>query len=159
MNDNASLALGGQRSGLGGLPQRLVQDGVVVASGGGVLKGEHMLTGFILIQPGAEMERQLALLNSIGDPAHVARYTEFEDWFKHTQDIPGQSYSISPGYWKYDDPVPAPYAAGSVNDPYLPRTPAAFAAAVQSMIASGEPWQLITSWNEWGERADLPVEV
>src|SRR5215471_18728731 len=29
MNDNASLALGGQRSGIGGLPQRLVQDGVV----------------------------------------------------------------------------------------------------------------------------------
>ncbi|MBX5460030.1 MAG: type IV-A pilus assembly ATPase PilB [Steroidobacteraceae bacterium] len=29
MNENASLALGGVRSGLGGLPQRLVQDGVV----------------------------------------------------------------------------------------------------------------------------------
>ncbi|MGO9851600.1 MAG: type IV-A pilus assembly ATPase PilB [Steroidobacteraceae bacterium] len=29
MNDNASLALGGARSGFGGLPQRLVQDGVV----------------------------------------------------------------------------------------------------------------------------------
>jgi type IV pilus assembly protein PilB len=29
MNDNVSLALGGNRSGLGGLPQRLVQDGVV----------------------------------------------------------------------------------------------------------------------------------
>src|SRR5436305_4416177 len=30
MNDNASLALGGgPRAGLGGLPQRLVQDGVV----------------------------------------------------------------------------------------------------------------------------------
>ena len=29
MNENASLALGGSRSGLGGLPQRLVQDGVV----------------------------------------------------------------------------------------------------------------------------------
>ncbi len=29
MNDNASLAIGGPRSGLGGLPQRLVQDGVV----------------------------------------------------------------------------------------------------------------------------------
>jgi type IV pilus assembly protein PilB len=29
MNDNASLALGGTRSGFGGLPQRLVQDGVV----------------------------------------------------------------------------------------------------------------------------------
>src|ERR1700726_104514 len=29
MNDNASLALGSARGGLGGLPQRLVQDGVV----------------------------------------------------------------------------------------------------------------------------------
>jgi type IV pilus assembly protein PilB len=29
MNENASLALGGARAGLGGLPQRLVQDGVV----------------------------------------------------------------------------------------------------------------------------------
>jgi poly(3-hydroxyalkanoate) synthetase len=64
----------------------------LVASGGGVLKGEHMLSGFILIQPGAEMERQLALLTSIDDPAHVARYSEFEDWFKHTQDIPGGFY-------------------------------------------------------------------
>src|ERR1700753_2818801 len=33
MNDNASLALGGQSSGLGGLPQRLVQDGVVEEAG------------------------------------------------------------------------------------------------------------------------------
>ena len=33
MNDNASLALGGaSRSGLGGLPQRLVQDGLVEES-------------------------------------------------------------------------------------------------------------------------------
>src|ERR1700751_5084001 len=29
MNDNASLALGAGRTGLGGLPQRLVQDGLV----------------------------------------------------------------------------------------------------------------------------------
>src|SRR5258707_3827807 len=29
MNDNASLTLGSARGGLGGLPQRLVQDGVV----------------------------------------------------------------------------------------------------------------------------------
>src|SRR5258707_5799282 len=29
MNDSASFALGGPRSGIGGLPQRLVQDGVV----------------------------------------------------------------------------------------------------------------------------------
>ena len=34
----------------------------LVASGGGVLKGRHMLTGFIMIQPGAETHRQFDLL-------------------------------------------------------------------------------------------------
>ena len=64
----------------------------LVASGGGVLKGRHMLSGFILIQPGAEVSRQLELLCNLGDADHVARYREFEDWFKHTQDIPGGFY-------------------------------------------------------------------
>jgi poly(3-hydroxyalkanoate) synthetase len=64
----------------------------LVAADGGVLKGEHMLAGFILIQPGAEISRQLELLGHLGDSAHVERYKEFEDWFKHTQDIPGEFY-------------------------------------------------------------------
>ena len=64
----------------------------LVASGGGVLKGRHMLSGFIMIQPGAEISRQLELLCKLGDDEHVARYKEFEDWFKHTQDIPGAFY-------------------------------------------------------------------
>ena len=64
----------------------------LVAAGGGVLKGEHMLTGFITLQPGDEISRQLELLAHLHDPAHVARYREFEDWFKHTQDIPGGFY-------------------------------------------------------------------
>jgi poly(3-hydroxyalkanoate) synthetase len=64
----------------------------LVAADGGVLKGEHMLAGFILIQPAAEIARQFELLANIGDPAYVARYREFEDWFKHTQDVPGQFY-------------------------------------------------------------------
>jgi poly(3-hydroxyalkanoate) synthetase len=51
-----------------------------------------MLTGFIAIQPGNEISRQLELLQHLDDPAHVARYAEFEDWFKHTQDIPGAFY-------------------------------------------------------------------
>jgi poly(3-hydroxyalkanoate) synthetase len=29
---------------------------------------------------------------NLRDPAHMARYQEFEDWFKHTQDIPGAFY-------------------------------------------------------------------
>ncbi len=64
----------------------------LVASGGGILRGQHMLTGFIMIQPGAEISRQIDLLLNLNDPAHVARYREFEDWFKHTQDVPGAFY-------------------------------------------------------------------
>ncbi len=64
----------------------------LVAMGGGVLEGKHMLSGFILIQPGAEISRQIDLLLNLDDDAHVARYREFEDWFKHTQDVPGAFY-------------------------------------------------------------------
>ncbi len=64
----------------------------LVAAGGGVLKGGHMLAGFIAIKPGDEISRQLELLAHLDDPGHVARYREFEDWFKHTQDIPGAFY-------------------------------------------------------------------
>jgi poly(3-hydroxybutyrate) depolymerase len=64
----------------------------LIAAGGGVLRGEQMLAGFITIQPGAEISRQVSLLLNLDDPEHVARYGEFEDWFKHTQDIPGAFY-------------------------------------------------------------------
>ena len=64
----------------------------LVSMDGGVLAGRHMLSGFILIQPGAEIARQIELLLHLDDPAHVARYREFEDWFKHTQDVPGAFY-------------------------------------------------------------------
>jgi poly(3-hydroxyalkanoate) synthetase len=65
---------------------------MLVAADGGVLKGEHMLAGFILIQPGTEISKQFELLFNLHDPAHVERYREFEDWYKHTQDIPGAFY-------------------------------------------------------------------
>lgn len=64
----------------------------LVAADGGVLKGEHMLAGFIMIQPADEISRQLELYQHLDDPAYIARYREFEDWFKHTQDIPGAFY-------------------------------------------------------------------
>ena len=64
----------------------------LVAAGGGMLRGEHMLAGFIAIDPDNEITRQLQLLGNLDDRAHVARYREFEDWFKHTQPIPGAFY-------------------------------------------------------------------
>jgi hypothetical protein len=50
------------------------------------------------------------------------------------------SYTVSAGFWKANE-----------ADPRLPRDPNAFASAVQSMVASGAKWQLITTYNEWGE--------
>ncbi len=64
----------------------------LVSAGGGMLSGEHMLAGFILIKPDNEIGRQLQLLANLEDPKHVERYREFEDWFKHTQAIPGGFY-------------------------------------------------------------------
>ena len=51
-----------------------------------------MLAGFILIKPDNEIGRQLQLLANLDDAKHVERYREFEDWFKHTQAIPGGFY-------------------------------------------------------------------
>jgi poly(3-hydroxyalkanoate) synthetase len=64
----------------------------LVAAGGGMLRGEHMLAGFIVIKPDNEVARQLALLANVRGRAHVERYREFEDWFKYTQAIPGDFY-------------------------------------------------------------------
>lgn len=64
----------------------------LVALGGGNMPGRAVLTNFIAIQPQSELSRQLQLLENIDDPGHVERYRVFEDWFKHTQDIPGAFY-------------------------------------------------------------------
>jgi type IV pilus assembly protein PilB len=64
MNENASLALSGARSGLGGLPQRLVQDGVVDESGmhAALVAATEKKTSFVtqLISSGAANARDIA---------------------------------------------------------------------------------------------------
>jgi poly(3-hydroxybutyrate) depolymerase len=64
----------------------------VVDMGGGVLKGEFMLAGFITIKPDSEVEKQVQLLAHINEEKHIERYRAFEDWFKHTQNVPGAFY-------------------------------------------------------------------
>jgi poly(3-hydroxyalkanoate) synthetase len=64
----------------------------VVPRGGGVLKGEHMLNGFILIKPENEVSKHIKLLANVHDSEFVARHRHFETWFKHVQDIPGAFY-------------------------------------------------------------------
>ncbi|MEY2532606.1 MAG: hypothetical protein QOF29_516, partial [bacterium] len=64
----------------------------LVALGNGVLKGDFLLGGFIVIKPENEVAKQLQLLANLREPHHVDRYRAFEDWFKHTQDIAGPFY-------------------------------------------------------------------
>ena len=52
----------------------------------------------------------------------------------------GYSFSISPGYWRKGDPQPR-----------LVRDPARWAADIRNMVATNAPFQLVTSFNEWGE--------
>lgn len=53
---------------------------------------------------------------------------------------PGYSFSISPGFWKANE-----------ADPRLARDLPTWNQDIQDMIASGAPFQLITTFNEWGE--------
>jgi hypothetical protein len=52
----------------------------------------------------------------------------------------GYSYSISPGFWKADETTPR-----------LARDLTRFKQNVRDMIASNAPFQLVTTFNEWGE--------
>jgi poly(3-hydroxyalkanoate) synthetase len=64
----------------------------LVASGRGVLPGKYLLDGFVVIKPENEVSRQLDLLLHLDDATHRERYRDFEDWFKFTQDLPGDFY-------------------------------------------------------------------
>jgi Glycosyl hydrolase family 99/CARDB len=52
----------------------------------------------------------------------------------------GYSYAISPGFYKAAEPTPQ-----------LARDPARFRQDVRNMVASNAPFQLVTTFNEWGE--------
>ncbi|MDD7968762.1 alpha/beta fold hydrolase [Actinomycetospora lemnae] len=71
----------------GQLPYR-----AMVAAGGGNMPGAFVLGGFIAIRPDAEIAKHVDLLRNLDDPVAIGRYEAFEDWFKHTQDVPGTFY-------------------------------------------------------------------
>lgn len=65
---------------------------LAVELSGGVFPGQAMLGGFVALQPEAELATHLELALHLDDDAHVRRYTEFRDWYEHTQPIPGALY-------------------------------------------------------------------
>jgi poly(3-hydroxyalkanoate) synthetase len=64
----------------------------LVASHGGTMPGGGLLAGFIALAPAEELAKHLDLLTHVDDDAHRERYRRFEDWYKHTQDVPGEFY-------------------------------------------------------------------
>jgi acid phosphatase type 7 len=66
-----------------------------------------------------------------------------DDWYRESpgvaeDDLAGESYSISPGAWTTAEAAPT-----------QARDLTAFAASVRAMVASGEPWQIVSSFNDW----------
>lgn len=54
------------------------------------------------------------------------------------------SYCILPGFWRIDQ-----------GSPVQARNLATWNSNIASMISSGADWQLIISWNEWGEGSQI----
>jgi type IV pilus assembly protein PilB len=105
MNDNASLALGGNRSGLGGLPQRLVQDGVVEESAmhSALQAAKDRKSSFVtqLIAAGAAKARDIAIAASaeFGVPLYDLDSHQVElDTVKLVQDKLLQKHRCLPLY-------------------------------------------------------------
>jgi hypothetical protein len=57
------------------------------------------------------------------------------------------SYSIAPGFWKANE------------SPRLARDLSRWRTNVREMIASGARWQLVVSWNEWGEGTQVEASA
>jgi hypothetical protein len=61
---------------------------------------------------------------------------------------PGFSFTISPAFWKASEPAPR-----------LARDPLRWSKSVADMVASKAPWQLLTTFNEWGEGTSIEDAV
>jgi poly(3-hydroxyalkanoate) synthetase len=64
----------------------------MVARAGGLMPGDYILAGFIAIKPENEVAKQIQLLANLDDAKHLERHGYFEDWFRFTQDLPGDFY-------------------------------------------------------------------
>jgi hypothetical protein len=78
-------------------------------------------------------------------PGYAACVSRVDGWHQYDPAVaddfqPGYSFSVSPGFNKANEAAPR-----------LGRDPSTFAADVEQMTASRAPWQLITTFNEWGE--------
>jgi hypothetical protein len=77
-------------------------------------------------------------------PGYASCSSQPDNWHQYSpavpeDDQPGRGFAISPGFNKANEPV------------RLARDPARWTKNIRDMVASREPWQLVTTFNEWGE--------
>ena len=77
-------------------------------------------------------------------PGYAACASQPDQWHQYSPAVAedhqaGRCFAISPGFW---------LATGAVR---LARDLARWQQEVRDMVASREPWQLVTTFNEWGE--------
>ncbi|HEV2885950.1 MAG TPA: DNRLRE domain-containing protein [Jatrophihabitans sp.] len=58
------------------------------------------------------------------------------------------SVNVAPGFFKFDE-----------STPRLARNLSTFKSALAQQVSSGAQWQLVTSWNEWGEGTGVEPTV
>ncbi len=99
--------------------------------------------------------------NNLGHPAYIVLKvfagfrtcaSQPDSWHQYSPAVAndrqsGYSYAISPGFWMEGNAV------------RLARNLTTWKSNVSSMVASGEPWQLITTFNEWGEGTSVESAV
>ena len=106
-------------------------------------------------------DRWVQANNALGHPAYLVLKvfsgyrtcgSQPDSWHQYspavaTDEQKGYSYAISPGFWKKGDA------------PRLERNLTTWTSNVKSMVVSGDPWQLVTTFNEWGEGTSVESAV
>jgi poly(3-hydroxybutyrate) depolymerase len=65
----------------------------LVATGGGLMRGDYMLEGFKSLQPEKQyFDKYVELYEHIEDPSYVKRFDNFERWYEYTINLPGRWY-------------------------------------------------------------------
>jgi hypothetical protein len=78
-------------------------------------------------------------------PGYTACASQPDDWHQYSPAVatatqPGRFFAVSPGFYKATD-----------AQPLLARDPARWQQDVAAMAAAHARWQLVTTFNEWGE--------
>ncbi len=78
-------------------------------------------------------------------PGYASCASQPDDWHQYSPAVAedhqaGHSFVISPGFFKANESAAR-----------LARSVTRFEQQVRDMVASREPWQLVTTFNEWGE--------